>query len=74
MFEQIRTIIAEQLNVKADQIKPESSLLDFGADSLDMLGVISELEEVFGISFPDEAVNMKTVNDIVTMVEKLKKK
>ncbi|MBU2504437.1 MAG: acyl carrier protein, partial [Candidatus Omnitrophica bacterium] len=53
--EKIKEIIAEQLGVKKEEIKPESSFIDdLGADSLDTVEVVMALEEEFGIEIPDE--------------------
>lgn len=75
MFEKVKEILAEQLNVKADKIKPESKIVEeLGADSLDVVELLMSVEDQFGISVTDEeAVNLKTVNDIVTLLEKKSK-
>lgn len=75
MFEKVKQILAEQLNVKADKIKPESKIVEeLGADSLDVVELLMSVEDQFGISVTDEeAVNLKTVNDIVTLLEKKSK-
>ena len=49
-------IVAEQLGVDKEKIKPESNFVnDLGADSLDTVELVMELEEEFDISIPDEA-------------------
>ena len=75
MFEKVRDMLAKQLNLSADQIKPESDVVkDLGADSLDVVELLISLEDDYGISIPeDDIVNVKTVQDIVDMVEKLNK-
>ena len=53
--EKVKDIISEQLGVKKEEIKPESSFIDdLGADSLDTVEVVMALEEEFGIEIPDE--------------------
>jgi acyl carrier protein len=71
MFEKVRAILAEQLNVKADKIKPESKIVeDLGADSLDVVEMLMSVEDKFSVSVSDEeAVNLKTVGDIVKLLE-----
>lgn len=71
MFEKVKSILAEQLNVKADKIKPESKIVeDLGADSLDVVELLMTMEDDFGIAVSDEeAVKLKSVQDIVTMLE-----
>ena len=71
MFEKIKSILSEQLNVKADKIKLESKIVeDLGADSLDVVELLMTMEDDFGVAVSDEeAVNLKTVGDIVKMLE-----
>lgn len=75
--EKVKEIIAEQLGVKKEEIKPESSFIDdLGADSLDTVEVVMALEEEFGIEIPDEeAEKITTVGEAVKYIEaKAKKK
>lgn len=69
--EKIKDIIAEQLGVKKEEIKPESSFIDdLGADSLDTVELVMALEEEFGIEIPDEdAEKMATVGDAIKYIE-----
>lgn len=70
MFEKVRSIISEKLNVDQDEIKLESSIVDdLGADSIDLIELIMNLEEEYGISISDEeAVKLKTVGDVVDFI------
>ncbi len=75
--EKVKDIISEQLGVKKEEIKPESSFIDdLGADSLDTVEVVMALEEEFGIEIPDEdAEKITTVGDAVKYIEeKISKK
>ena len=71
IFEKLKDIIAEQLSVDADKVTLEANIQeDLDADSLDIVDLITTIEDEFDISIPDEAVEeIKTVNDIVTYVE-----
>ena len=71
IFEKLKDIIAEQLSVDADKVTLEANIQeDLDADSLDIVDLITTIEDEFDISIPDEAVEViKTVNDIVTYVE-----
>ena len=73
MFEKVRDMLARQLNLSPDKITAESDVVkDLGADSLDVVELLISLEDDCGISIPeDDIVNVKTVQDIVDMVEKL---
>jgi acyl carrier protein len=51
---QVRVIASEQFGLRLDQVRPESRLIeDLNCDSLDMIELIMEIEEQFGISMPD---------------------
>ncbi len=67
MLEKLKTIIAEQLNVNADEIKAESNFKDdLGADSLDLFELVMSLEEEYGIEIPsDDLEKIATVNDVI---------
>ncbi|GAA8273903.1 acyl carrier protein [Helicobacter pylori] len=71
LFEQVRSIIAEQLNVDAAQVTPEVEFVkDLGVDSLDVVELIMALEEKFGIEIPDEqAEKIVNVGDVVKYIE-----
>lgn len=70
LFDEIKEILADQLEVNAEDIELNSNLTDLGADSLDAIDIVMTLEDQYGIEVPDEVIeNMKTVEDIVTFVE-----
>jgi acyl carrier protein len=53
--ERVRKIVAEQLGVKEEEVKPEASFVeDLGADSLDTVELVMALEEEFELEIPDE--------------------
>ena len=75
VFERVRKIIAEQLGVEEDDIKPNTSFVeDLNADSLDLVELIMSLEEEFGqggqgFEISDEdAEKIVTVQDAVTYI------
>ena len=70
-FEKVRTIVADQLGVEADEVKEDSTFVDdLGADSLDIVELIMRFEDEFGVEIPDEkAEKIKTVNDIVKYID-----
>lgn len=71
----VRSLVADQLGVGEDEIKPESSFIDdLGADSLDIVELVMALEEEFGIEIPDdEQDNIKTVGDAINYINEHKK-
>lgn len=76
MFEKVRKIIADQLNIAEDRVTPDVKLVeDLGIDSLDTLEMLMALEDEYGIQIPNEdAQELKTVQDIVNYIESKVKK
>jgi acyl carrier protein len=75
--ERVIEIVSENLGVNKDQITRNTSFMeDVGADSLDIVELIMELEEEFEITIPDEqAEKIKTVGEAIDYIkEELKKK
>ena len=68
--ERVQRIIEEKLGVDASEVKPEATFTnDLGADSLDTVELIMELEKEFNITIPDDqAEKMITVNDLVVYI------
>lgn len=71
VFDKIKDIIVEQLDVEEDAVTMEASITDdLGADSLDVVDLVMSIEESFDAEIPDEEVeNIKTVGDIVKYIE-----
>ncbi|WP_462413486.1 acyl carrier protein [Neobacillus sp. Marseille-QA0830] len=71
-FEKLRPIIADQLGVKMENIRMDSSFKeDFEADSLDMVNMTMEIEDEFAIEISDKvAATLQTVGDVVNYIEK----
>ena len=75
MFEEVCKMLGEQLGIDAGSIRPEQEVVkDLGADSLDVVELMMSLEDEHGITLPENEIeNIKTVQDIVNMMEKLQK-
>ena len=71
VFEKIREIIMEQLNVDQDDVTMDTHLMkDLEADSLDAVEIIMAIEDEFEIESPDDdAEKFQNVSDIVRFVE-----
>jgi acyl carrier protein len=67
IFEKVKKIVVEQLDVDPAEVKPEASFAnDLGADSLDTVELVMALEEEFDIEIPDEeAEKIDTVGKAV---------
>ncbi len=72
-FEKVRDALAAQFELDPDKITMETNLIDdLGADSLDVVELIMNIEDEFGVSISDEeAANLFTVQKIVEFLEKL---
>jgi acyl carrier protein len=70
--ERVIDIVAEQLGVDKEKVKPETSFVnDLGADSLDTVELVMELEEEFDINIPDDAAEkIQTVGEAIDFIEK----
>lgn len=74
MIEKIIEIFASQLQVDPASVSGDTLILeDLGADSLDIIEILTDIEDTFDISIPDEDIpNFKTVGDIAKYIEKRK--
>lgn len=71
IFETVRDIIATQLGMDANKIKPESDIInDLGLDSLDIVELGMTLEEKWNLVIEDDDMGkIKTVADVVKYIE-----
>ena len=59
IFSRIRDYLAAQLEVEPEKITPDSDIVnDFGADSLDVIDMITTLSDEFGVEIPDEDLSL----------------
>ena len=72
VFEKVRKILSDQLEIDEDSISMESDLVeDLKADSLAIVELIMDLEQEFDLDIPDEELpKVATVKDVVTYIEK----
>lgn len=71
VFEKIKAIIVDQLDIEANDITLDTNFLDdLKADSLDVFQIISEIEDELDITI-DTDQNLKTVGDLVNYIEAL---
>ena len=69
--DKVRDIIVDQLGVNAEQVVKEARFIeDLGADSLDTVELVMELEEEFDINIPDDAAEkIQTVGQAIKFIE-----
>ncbi len=74
VFEKIKKILCEQLDVEEDDITMDTNIVeDLGADSLDIVDLIMSVEDEFELEVPDDQVeNIKTVGDVVNYIENMR--
>lgn len=71
--EAIIELLAREMKIPADGIKLDTKLSDLGIDSLKAIVILSELEELFKIEIPNEAMeSIVTVGDIVAKVDEFR--
>ena len=75
VFEKLRDMLSEQLGLDKARITPESDIVkDLGADSLEIVGMLMDVENEWGITVDDDAVkDLHTIGDIVKYIENNKK-
>ena len=71
VFERIREIICDQLDLEEDKVTMDSDIMeDFEADSLDVVDLVMSIEDEFGLEVPDDQIeNFRTVGDVVRYIE-----
>ena len=75
MLEKIQAMLAEGLDLPVEKVTADAKIVDdLGADSLDVVELLSRLEDEYGVMIPDEEVeNLATVADVAATIEKLTK-
>lgn len=74
IFENVKKALAKQFEMDPESITMDTNLIDdIGADSLDVVELVMELEDTFGISISDEdAAELYTVRRIVDYLERIR--
>jgi acyl carrier protein len=71
-FETLRGIIANKFEKSVSEVTPDATFESLEIDSLDTFDIIFEAEEKFGIKVPNEQVDIKTVQDVVNLIDRLR--
>lgn len=69
--QKVKEIFVDKLSVDEAKVTPEANLInDLGADSLDTVEFIMEIEKAFDVLIPDEvAIKMETISDIIQYIK-----
>jgi acyl carrier protein len=71
-FATLRDIIVDKFEKDPATITPDATFETLEIDSLDTFDIIFEAEEKFNINVPNEQVDIKTVQDVVNLIDKLR--
>ncbi len=76
VYEKMRDFLSNQLGVDPSEIRPETNIIeDLGADSLDLVEMLSEMENEYNIIITDERIReLTTVGEVAAFLEELIKK
>jgi len=71
VYETIKKMLVQELKFDEAKINPDATIMqDLGADSLDLMDLVNELEKVYEIKIPQEDyAKLKTVGDVATYIE-----
>jgi len=67
----IQRMMAEQFELEEDKLTPDAELEALGLDSLSVIEFMFNIEDEFNIKLPDERVELKTIQDIASVVDRL---
>lgn len=71
-FDTVCDLISKRFEISRNMLNEETTLDEIGADSIDLVDLVSELEEEFEIHVPDEEFeNIKTLGNLVEVIESL---
>ena len=70
-LENIQRMMSEQFDLKPEVLTPDAQLETLGVDSLSVIEFMFNIEDEFKIKLPDERVELKTVQDIANIVDRL---
>ncbi|MBO5184105.1 MAG: acyl carrier protein [Clostridia bacterium] len=71
-FEKVSDIIGKRFELSETKITMDTTWEEIGADSIDLVDLISELEDEFDISIPDDSIeDLKTVGDVVNLIDEM---
>jgi len=70
-LESVQMLLAEKFDLHVSQLQAESELDKIGLDSLSIIEFMFMIEDEFKVKMPDERVDIRTVQDIVAVIDRL---
>ncbi|MBI3222041.1 MAG: acyl carrier protein [Nitrosomonadales bacterium] len=67
----IQRMMVEQFDLKLEDLNPDAQLEKLGLDSLSVIEFMFNLEDELKIKLPDERVELKTIGDVVALLDKI---
>ena len=73
VYEKLRALLAEQMDIRVEEITPDTNIIDdLGADSLDVVELLTALEDEFDLVITDDRVReLYTVKEVADFIEAL---
>lgn len=72
VFQKVVQVVADKVTIAPEKLTGATTLKDSGVDSLDMVEIIIELEDLFGIQIDDEkAAHISTLQELVDYIDEL---
>ena len=70
LFEKVKTIICDYFELDEDEVNPETTFAEIGADSLDMVDLAMDIEDVFNVEVTEDALEkFVSVDDVIKFIE-----
>ena len=71
-LEKVCSIVNERFELSDLELSGDTTWEEIGADSIDLVDLISAVEDTFGISIPDEAIeNLRSIGDVASYIDSL---
>ncbi len=71
-LEKVCSIVTERFELSDLELSADTTWEEIGADSIDLVDLIAAVEDSFGISIPDEAIeNLRSIGDVAAYIENL---
>ncbi|HXY61885.1 MAG TPA: phosphopantetheine-binding protein [Nitrospirota bacterium] len=70
-FERVKSLFQKNYDFPGELLKPEATIESIGLDSLDKIEFLFALEKEFNVKIPDRELTLNTIQDIVSVIERL---